>query len=296
MSQLARNDNFKLNLKLAMEARHLSNASLAKLVGKDKTTVGRWAKGDNVPGPSVIAELEEKLSVRGLPLPHAQFAAENSLRRSYSDIEYIPIITDNENGLGLFEKRLFQCLDDAEVSVHYTVLCEFDQQDDESDRRAYPHLIPREFQHQPFLKKMFDRRLRWERVEVFFSVDRLVAALRSLRQLQGTQYDIRFYRKPPKSVPTINLRSFDHEKFILGGYDPKIVYRSNCLIIPARDPLADFLRNYWTAVWEIGTPERLTFTTSDVIAGDLGVSKGEWRDMKEAIRAKTKPLNPKVKD
>lgn len=290
--------DFARNLELAMRARGFTRASLGRTIGRDKATIGRWlSRGEGPSDPNDIKSLENELKVGGLLLPHERFIEANRLYESYPGMEYFPITTDNADTTGVFENRLMDCLNRTTRTVHYTHLCQFAiKKGAETDFDPLrPQFTPREFEQTPFLNRLLSRQIAWERIEVFYSLARLIQTLKSQILLRGTQYQVKYYPKPPKSFPVINMRSFDHKAFLIGGYDPHPVYHENCIFLNDTEPLRSFFRRYWETVWVVGEPLHLSFENSYQIAKSIknNLTKLEWNNITEKIQEETTPLSVK---
>lgn len=198
-------------------------------------------------------------------------------------MEYFPIFSDNLDSYGLFEKKLEGCLDGTKRSMHYTALCEFDDAEDGSLEASLAYR-PHELNYASFLERLLRNEIIWEKVEIFYSTRQLLRALCLLRLLRGTKFLLKFFPTPPKSFPVINVESFDHKTFMLGGYNPERMYDPNCVLLGDREPLRQFLINYWSTVWLVGGAKPLTPKDADAIAQALGeTSPSEWEDYKQAV-------------
>lgn len=287
--------DFPLKLKRAMDVRGgLTSAALARKMKikwrtkTDRATIGRWLAGESIPkNPQVIEALEDVLGVKGIiSLPADQFFEQNNLYLFYAGMEFFPIIDNNKEASGIFEKKLGECLDGVKTSMHYTRLCEFDRKEDYRVEFEIPEL-----QHGRFVNRLLGNEIAWEKVEIFYSIPQLLCAIQSLVALDGTKYTLRFYWAPPDSYPVINIESFDHKRFMIGGFDPERVYENNCVLLGDREPMRSFLEKYWETVWNFGRPERLTFSNADKIAAKLpGYNESDWKERKVLIMEKTKKL------
>lgn len=264
-----------------MLARGFNRVLLGRKIDKDKATIGRWLSGKSPPkNEKDYDKLEQALTVTGIRLPHAQFLVHNGLNPTYPFMKSIPLYESNEfSESGKFEQCINKSLETVRQSVHYTHLCD-------TPERQHDHYIPRELCHPPFVERLRKKEVEFQRVGVFFKIPQFIAAVRSLIEFRGTRYECRFYLRPPASFPVINLRSFDHRTFMIGGYEPRAVYRDNCILLEGKEPMGSFLSQYWDAVWSLGNPVQLNFETAEIVAKSLSMKGSEqWQKLKEEIEA-----------
>jgi hypothetical protein len=275
--------DFPKNLQRALIVRGYSRPLFARKLGCD--TVNRWLNGERGPDGSRYSyrDIENVLEVTGICLPHEQFLAANQMDFNYPFMKYFRLYESNEfSESGEFENFIDASLDSVQHSVCYTHLCDTPQ-------RSNVHFIPRELRYAPFLDRLRKKEVEFHRIEVFFKVQQLVYALKSLIDFRGTRYECRFYLKPPVSFPVVNIRSFDHRIFVLGGFEPRAVYAPNCILLEGKEPMGSFLGQYWDAVWSKGNPLELNFETAVAVALSLGLNSEEWQKIWEEHAPKPHP-------
>jgi hypothetical protein len=137
---------------------------------------------------------------------------------------------------------------------------------------------PRELSSKDFRLRLKDDVI-YQSVEIFYSIEPFIKSLQDAYEFKRGNYQTRYFLKPPKPIPSVNLRIVDQtqyffESFSVGedeNYDEKVWQ------VDYRHPIASMLSEYWRYIWHKSIPFSASIeTAAKEILGSLGV---------EAVRA-----------
>jgi transcriptional regulator with XRE-family HTH domain len=189
----------------------------------------------------------------------------------------------NEIRIELLREQVNRESSAAREFVHYSLL---NLSNVYRDRPQNKRGIPFELENDNFVARLMSGEVRFLRVDVFFTKQRLARALFSLRDLPEESHRCRFLIRPPKSIPSINFRSVDNRVFFLGGYQHKRKsnFKEHVLRIETCEPLGSFLRQYWDELWD--SAEELwdgDIETADRVRKSVGMADAEWDALKRFL-------------
>lgn len=234
--------------------------------------LSKWERGAEIPNEHRMQQLAKLLD-----------CSKEDFFSDGTETRFIPI-----RSFKLYEPRsqfegvVDTCLAGTKKFVHYALLCETVHREYNPEYKHLPH----ELQNPSFIQKIRDGELIYDRVEVFFSEPRFVQALRSAKDFLDTGYRTKFFRQPPKSVPTISYRSYDDETFIIGGFhfERNTPRDEQALLITGRNPMKDFFVEYWRVLWGAATDLwDAQLTNASLVAKDLDLRN--WEKTKDTLLA-----------
>ncbi len=129
-----------------------------------------------------------------------------------------------------------------------------------------------------------------QRVEIFYSLDRLKEMVSNLLRYEGCAYHVKSYCAGLKEVvPGMGGYAIDDADFLIGAYWAALPpHKKNGLHITG-EPFRQYFLDYWAEIWSRGTvlTARSVRDLSPVreIALALGLRAGQWKGFMEEARA-----------
>jgi len=149
---------------------------------------------------------------------------------------------------------------------------------DKGDKDYHPILYGR-------LKK---RELGLRRVDTASSQDQLENLIRQILRHKGEDVYFRYYSSPPKSIPTLNIMSFDDERFYIGGFNPAESPTEGQVLYIRQPKMTQHLHDYWNVLWLKATPlnEGRVINWDELrrIANRIGMTDTEFDEMVERVK------------
>ena len=266
--------DFGRNLRRAREARGWTQKVLALKVGVPYYNISNWETRGVVPSPDVISNLENHLDVVFLLSPEVEFVERNQLYKYYTDMSVFSSCDNSSPYIDLSLNHLAH----VRGYVHYARLS-----------NGFSHTAGVESFKDLFMfcdtsnfyQKLIEG-LTHRRVEIFFTPNQLVRSLTfqiAYSLNQNLKFQIKFYQQPPRSIPTINLVSYDDQAFIIGSFHDKRELSNDCLYLQNKEPVRSFLQTYWDVLWHNDAAINLDPWTARLAADTLGIKGDEWKGM-----------------
>lgn len=155
--------------------------------------------------------------------------------------------------------------------------------------------LPDELADPGFLDRIWRKEIEFRRVEVFHSQTRFLKALELQRDAHRANAPLttKFFpasgfgdpagggRPELVNMPVINVRSYDHAAFVVGGYSDKESRSQSAVVVESdRDPLGAFLSRYCDALWHEALPLwDAELANARKLASSLGIERGKWEAM-----------------
>jgi transcriptional regulator with XRE-family HTH domain len=271
-------ETFGRNLKAAVEGRKRTRGSLVGVVKRDKTSISKYLTGRSRPRAEVEERLLKELAIDSFDLPSDKFNA----RYNFGEFSEHPDIKKLRYDNGEFKEAVLHHAREARESVHYASLC-----------RAFPYTgryTPVELGNAGFVARLKKQEISFRMVQVFFEDDDLVNAMVDVARFPVASFACEYYPTPERSVPAISFRSYDNNRFIIGGFHDRAGSGSPeyALLFDAREPVRTFLSQYWTVLWEQGIafPRPDRWTENNPIYKQLGWEQERW--LSAIAKAKSK--------
>jgi hypothetical protein len=159
-------------------------------------------------------------------------------------------------------------------------------------RLAAPYVLP-PFVQIEFRKaisaRLLDKSLEVQRVEIFYSLDRLREVLSNILRYDGCRYFVRSFCPGLKEVaPALGGYAFDDAHVILGGYFVSVPPHGRPGVYMHGEPVRQFFSVYWDEIWRRGTPLSLggavDLSCVRALAMTLGLRDADWPNFLEEAR------------
>ena len=199
-----------------------------------------------------------------------RFIEKNSLKEQDPYLERW-FLYDNQ-----FYGRIGKLAENAKKFVCYTQLNRI--------ASKQPKHRPYELVYEPFVTRLLNSEVSFHRMEVFFHEKQILYALVDKLRFSGCKYYCQYFPTPRKSIPVINMRSFDNEFFVIGGYhlDVKPGEEESALASKNREPLATFLIMYFDELSKqaFSFPNPDDWSENSVkISFDLNITAEKWQSL-----------------
>lgn len=139
-------------------------------------------------------------------------------------------------------------------------------------------------------ERLRSRSIEVQRVEIFYSLDRLKEVLANIMRYDGCSYHVKAYCVGTSDVaPAIGGYFFDENDFLLGGYWTGIPPLDRPGLHLQGDPVRTFFRAYWNEIWHRGRLLNIRgahdLSAVRDLAQRLGLRNSLWNDFCEEARA-----------
>ena len=133
--------------------------------------------------------------------------------------------------------------------------------------------------------------LQFKRVDMIFNRDQLQNLVRQILKHEREDVYFRYYERPSKSIPTLNIISLDDEHFYIGGFDTTGDVPTKGQGIYIQHPVvARYLHDYWNMLWLKAIPlnegKVINWNELQRIAKRVGLSKDEFSQMVEKLKSR----------
>jgi len=133
------------------------------------------------------------------------------------------------------------------------------------------------------------RTLEVQRIEVFYSLDRLKEAVWNVFQYDGCDYRIRGYAVTGDVLPGFGGYWFDNAEVILGAYWTSIPPVDQPNLRVEGEPFQTFFAAYWAEIWRRGTFLNIKgshdLSRLKALALKLGLAARDWPAFVEEARS-----------
>lgn len=241
------------------------------MVEVDDTTVGGWERGSFYP----------RDGKQRMKLAHA-------LKLNIADLSRaIDGASDGNEG----SVRLVESLDDFPALL--VKLLRQTKSSVKDLRLAAPYVLP-PFVQVDFRKgvsaRLLDKSLEVQRVEIFYSLDRLREVLSNILRYDGCRYYVRSFCPGLREVaPSLGGYAFDDAHVILGGYFAAVPPHGRPGIYMRGEPVRQFFTAYWDEIWRRGTPLSLAGASDlsrvKTLALTLGLRDSDWSHFLDEAKA-----------
>jgi len=220
-------------LKLLRQSNGLSRREIAEGLGVDISAVAAWENGRYSPRDKHLKNLASVLDVDVSEL-----------------FSTAPDSSCAENSVALFDtiKDMPQLMLDLLGRTNRTL---------KDLRIAAPYGTPTHV-HKEFRAKISERilndTLEVQRVEIFYSLDRLAEVLSNIFRYDGRPYWVKAYcTGVSEVVPGVGGYFFDDEYFLLGAYWTGIPPQNRPSLHLSGEAFSIFFKEYWDEIWRRGT-------------------------------------------
>lgn len=255
----------------ARMAAGLSRTALAAKLSVTPSAVGGWERGSfNPRDGEQRAKLAEVLKLDVLELSRAIDGSgdtSGSTARAVEAMEEFPALLVN------LLRQTKRSVKDIRIAAPYTL----------------PPKVQTEFRR-AVSARILAKSLDVQRVEIFYSLDRLREVLSNILRYDGCRYLVRSYCAGLKEVtPGIGAYAFDDTHVIFGGYFAALPpHGQHGLLVQGADVQVFFSR-YWDEVWRRGTPLNLggaaDLSKVRELAMTLGLRDSGWTQFVDEAKA-----------
>jgi len=213
------------------EAKGLSRAALARKIGVDVSSIAGWESGKRLPRDTVRTRLaralERDLSELMSPGPEELEPAKISLLDVSED----------------FPALFAECARKTKRTIRTT-------------RLASPYSTTVNVQtegRQIIGERLLNGTLTVQRLEIFYTLDRLKEAVSNILRYDGCRYYVKAYCVGLKEVaPFFGAWAFDDSDVFVGGYWVGYPPLAQPIMRISGHPIRTFFLAYWKEVWERG--------------------------------------------
>jgi DNA-binding transcriptional regulator YiaG len=240
----------------------LSRKDLAQMIGVDPTTIRGWEQGIFRPrdGKQRV-KLAQALKLDLLELSgavDARHAAAGCNPRLVETLTDFPILATQ------LLRKTRTSLKDLRLASPY-VLPAFTQVDFRRNVAA----------------RLLDKTLEVQRIEIFYSLDRLREVLSNIIRYDGCNYHVRSFCPGLREVvPALGAYAFDDNHLVLGGYFVSVPPHGRPGLYIKGDTVRQFFSAYWDEIWRRGTPLNLggaaELSSVRDLALALGLRDADW--------------------
>lgn len=255
----------------ARRAAGLSRGALAAKLDVTPSTVGGWERGKfNPRDGEQRTKLADVLKLNLVELSRAidgRADAGSSTARKVDAMEEFPAL------LLKLLRQAKRTLKDIRLAAPYTL----------------PPFVQTEFR-KAVSARILERSIEVQRVEIFYSLDRLREVLSNILRYDGCRYFVRSYCAGLKEVtPALGGYAFDDTHVILGGYFVALPPHSQPGLLVEGPDVEVFFSRYWDEIWRRGTPLNLggaaDLSKVRTVAQTLGLRDGDWSQFLEEAKA-----------
>lgn len=160
-------------------------------------------------------------------------------------------------------------------------------------RLAAPYSTPAHVQEE--FRRIVDGRLMQgtlavERVEIFYSLDRLKEVLSNLFRYEGRPYRVKTACAGVKDVvPGMGGYIFDEEEALLGAYWAQVPPHSRPGLRLKGEPFMSYFADYWDEIWSrgttLGSEDGLELDAVREVAQEMGLANSDWPQFVDDARA-----------
>lgn len=128
----------------------------------------------------------------------------------------------------------------------------------------------------------------FRQVQVIYHAQGFQELIHRLLLHEGHGYYIRYYDKPPVSIPILHVTSFDDRVFYLGVGYPKGQPAKNQVLRLSEPNSNQLLKNYWQVLWDSATPlntgRLIDWDEIRKLGTSIGLTESEIEDMLSKVR------------
>jgi transcriptional regulator with XRE-family HTH domain len=256
-------------IKRLRQLQGLSRQDIAVKVRVDVTAVSGWEAGKYAPRPS-----------HRLALARALETDIDALFSTAPDAETQPVRAAVVDTLGELPSLLVQLLGRTQNRL-------------QALRLAAPYPTPAYIQMEfraMIGERLHARSIEVQRIEIFYSLDRLMEVLANIIRYDGCAYHVKAYCVGTSEVaPAIGGYFFDESDFLLGAYWTGIPPLDRPGLHLQGEPVRTFFRAYWNEIWNRGRLLNIRgvhdLSAIHDIALRLGLKKSLWNNFCEQARA-----------
>lgn len=237
----------------------LSRQQVAGHLAVDLTAVAAWEAGKYLPRELRRVRLAALLRIDVATL----FAEEQD--------PAVPVAASLVDTLSELPGVLRQLLQDTEKTLR-------------AFRLAAPYTTPAHVQEE--FRAIVDQRLMQgsldvERIEIFYSLERLQEVLSNLIRYEGRPYHVKTTCAGLREVvPGMGGYLFDNDDMVIGGYWTTIPPQNRPGLWLKGEPFKSYFADYWDEIWARGTPLSSTdgadLDAIRQVALDMGLAEADW--------------------
>lgn len=227
-------DKVGARIRQLREENGLSRAEVARRLSVDPSAVAAWEAGRYLPRSDRRAGLAAVLKA-----PLDKIFAESAAFKGGDMISasLIDTLRDIEPLLSSLLAGTSRSLKALRIAAPYST----------------PTHVQMNFRNQ-ISKRILEGSIEVQRVEIFYSLDRLKEVLSNILQYDGRRYWVKSYCAGLKEVvPGMGGYFFDDEHFLLGAYWTGIPPHDRPGLHMSGDPFRTYFREYWSEIWRRGT-------------------------------------------
>ncbi len=255
-------------IKRLREMRGLSRQDIAAQLKVDLTAVSAWERGDYLPREGRRVRLAAML-----------------------EIDIGSLFAENQDG-GLPGSEVALVDTMGELPGILRDLTGNAQRSLKAFRLSAPYATPPHVQEE--FRSILDRRLLTDsltvqRVEIFYSLERLKEILANIIRYDGRDYAVKSYCAGLKEVvPGMGGYIFDDSEFLVGAYWASIPPHRGVGLRLAGEPFRAYFTYYWSEIWQRGTmlnrKGARDLSAVREVAIQLGLDAADWANFVDEAR------------